>query len=506
MPLSISSFKTQLMKTNLLILILLISAFTNLSAQDGFILKRDSLQSEILSQNRKLDIYLPDGYEDKDTRFPVIYVLDAEGRDQHTVPTARFLFLNNKMPKVIIVGVKNIDRNHDFLPDSTKGTPTGGGADKFIQFFKDELIPYIDKKFKSESYRVLIGHSFGGLFAIHALLNDPGLFNAYIAIDPSVWYKNRLLLKSAEKEFGDAKDWDKSLFVTGREGEGMNEMGINSLDTLLKKSAPEDLSWKIAAYSDEDHGSVTFKSVYDGLRYLFDSGSSLNVFPDRGIVPAGVPFTVYLWNISPEMRYTTDGSEPTAESPKCQTKLDLTGGCQLKIKSLTKKYNTHPTATYIFRQENYLQGLQSVKNLKQGLRYKYYEGAWDSLPDFSKLTPLRKGTTETVTLPLTVKKDSFALQFEGYLHITEKAMYYFWITSDDGSELYLNNQLILENNGLHSADIPKVAILPLGPGYYPISIKYFEKTGEESIAAGMVKGLENPSPQPFAKELLFYKE
>jgi predicted alpha/beta superfamily hydrolase len=494
------------MKTNLIILLLLISAFTSLAAQEGFILKHDSLQSEILSQNRKLDIYLPEGYDEKDARFPVIYVLDADGRDQHTVPTARFLFLNSKMPKVIIVGVKNIDRNHDFLPDSTKGTPTGGGADKFMHFFKDELIPYIDKNFRTESYKVLIGHSFGGLFAIHALLNDPDLFDSYIAIDPSVWYKNLLLLKSAKKEFHETKNWNKSLFVTGREGVGMNEMGITSLDTLLKESAPRELSWKIVAYGDEDHGSVTFKSAYDGLRYLFDAGSSLQVFPDGGIVPAGIPFTVYLWNINSDMTYTTDGSEPTAESPRCQTKIELTGGCYLKIKSITKKYKKNPTATYIFRQENYLQGLQSVKNLKQGLKYKYYEGVWDSLPDFSKLTPLRKGATENINLPLAAKKDSFALQFEGYLHITERAMYYLWITSDDGSEFYLNNQLILENNGLHNADLPKVTVLPLEPGYYPITIRYFEKNGGESIAAGMVKGLENPSPQPFSKELLFYKE
>jgi hypothetical protein len=94
-----------------------------------------------LKQNRKISIFLPDGYDAKDAKFPVLYVLDADGRDQHTVPTARFLSVNNRMPKAIVVGVFNIDRNHDFLPDSSQSAATGGGADNFLQIFKMELIP-----------------------------------------------------------------------------------------------------------------------------------------------------------------------------------------------------------------------------------------------------------------------------------------------------------------------------------------------------------------------------
>ena len=93
------------------------------SAQEGYLSKKDSLKSEVLKQNRKFSIFLPEGYEKGNSRFPVIYVLDADGRDQHIVPTARFLFLNNKMPKAIVVGVDNIDRNHDFLPDSSSNGP-----------------------------------------------------------------------------------------------------------------------------------------------------------------------------------------------------------------------------------------------------------------------------------------------------------------------------------------------------------------------------------------------
>jgi predicted alpha/beta superfamily hydrolase len=186
------------MKTKIILLALLLCFTLKVSSQDGYTVKKDSLQSDVLKQNRKISIFLPEGYEAKDAKFPVLYILDADGRDQHIVPTARFLFVNNKMPKAIVVGVFNIDRNHDFLPDSSQAATTGGGADNFVQFFRKELIPYINKNFKTEPFNVLIGHSYGGVFVMQALLNDPDLFDAYIAIDPSFWYKKEMQVKSAQ--------------------------------------------------------------------------------------------------------------------------------------------------------------------------------------------------------------------------------------------------------------------------------------------------------------------
>ena len=119
------------MKTKLLFVTTLFCISLKGLSQDGYTVIKDSIQSDILKQNRKISIFLPEGYEAKDAKFPVLYVLDADGRDQHTVPTARFLSANNKMPKAIVVGVFNIDRNHDFLPDSSQAASTGGGADNF---------------------------------------------------------------------------------------------------------------------------------------------------------------------------------------------------------------------------------------------------------------------------------------------------------------------------------------------------------------------------------------
>jgi predicted alpha/beta superfamily hydrolase len=494
------------MKTRLSILTAFSFVFVSISAQDGYTVKHDSIQSDILKQNRKFSIFLPEGYDAGDVRFPVIYVLDADGRDQHTVPTARFLFLNNRMPKAIVVGVFNLDRNHDFLPDSSRSTPSGGGANNFIGFFKKELIPYIDKNFKAEPFKILVGHSFGGVFAMHALLTEPDLFDAYIAIDPSFWYKDKMLVKSAQNEFLKAKNWNKSLYITGREGGGMKDMGITPMEKLLKSSAPKGLTWKIVAYPDEDHGSITFKSVYDGFRFIFDAGGNFMVYPLAGILPDGISTYALIENKNPNLRYTTDGTEPTINSPLCTDKINITKPCTLKVRSVSTKYNNLPTVTRVFAKGDFMTGQQSIENLKPGLKYSYYEGVWDSVPDFSMLKPIKTGTTDNLDLNFTLKKDSFAVRFEGYLHITKKDLYNIWVISDDGSKVYFNNQLLLNNDGLHAAGRPVVKLIPLNPGYYPIMIEYFERTGSESIALGSVTGTKKPAPVPFPKEMLFYKE
>jgi predicted alpha/beta superfamily hydrolase len=494
------------MKLRIIFLSIFLVIAAKATSQDGYTVKKDSVQSDILIQKRMISVFLPEGYDAKDSKFPVIYVLDADGRDQHTVPTARFLFLNNKMPKAIIVGVFNIDRNHDFLPDSSESAKTGGGADNFLQFFKQELIPHINKNFKTEGFNVLIGHSYGGVFAMHVLLNDPDLFDAYIAIDPSFWYKRQMQVISAQAEFQKAKNWNKPIYISGREGEGMDGMGITAMEKVLKTSSPAALKWKITAYPNEDHGSVTFKSVYDGLRYIFDSGGSFSVFPQVATLPEGASTFAFIQNITPNLRYTLDGTEPTLESLVCTEKIEITKPCTLTVKSLGGNYRSTPSVKRIFASGDYLKGQKIMKNLKQGLKYSYYEGVWDSVPDLSKLTPKKTGITNSLNLDFAVKKDSFAVRFEGYIQITKKDLYDLWITSDDGAKVYLNNVLQLDNDGLHSADMPVVSMLPLNPGYYPFRIDYFEKNGGEGITLGYLKIGEKIEPVTFGKEMLFYKE
>src|SRR6185369_6618719 len=76
--------------------------------------------------------------------------------------------------------------------------PSAGGADNFLKFFETELIPQIEKQYRVQPYRIFAGHSFGGLFAIHALITKPKLFNSYVAVSPSLQWENFEALKRAE--------------------------------------------------------------------------------------------------------------------------------------------------------------------------------------------------------------------------------------------------------------------------------------------------------------------
>ena len=121
-------------------------------------------------------------------RYPVLYLLDAQTHFHYSSGIADFLAKDDRMPNMLLVGIVSGDmarRTHDLTPPSTAETdnrfsPGNGGADAFLSFIADELIPFIDKTYRTRPYRLLIGHSFGGLFGVYALITKPTLFNAYI--------------------------------------------------------------------------------------------------------------------------------------------------------------------------------------------------------------------------------------------------------------------------------------------------------------------------------------
>ena len=103
---------------------------------------------------------------------------------------------NLQIPELIVVGVPNTDRTRDLTPTRNASRPTGGsdpslrgsgGGDAFLAFLRDELIPTVDAAYRTTDYRILVGHSFGGLMSLHAFLSEPALFQAHLAIDPSVF-------------------------------------------------------------------------------------------------------------------------------------------------------------------------------------------------------------------------------------------------------------------------------------------------------------------------------
>jgi hypothetical protein len=252
---------------------------------------RVAIKSEVLGEDRVILVRTPPGYERDGRRYPVLYLTDGDAHLGHTASTIEFLSRNGRMPEMIVVAITNTDRTRDLTPtnasmwrpDGTEAKmPTSGGADKFLKFIETELIPKVEKDYRTQPYRVFAGHSFGGLFAIHALLTRPEAFNAYIAVSPSMHWDNQLLSRKAEEFFRDRKELDRTLYFTlANEGGAMRE-GFDRFKGILGKSKPKGFEWGAMLMEDEDHGSVVMRSHYQGFRKVFDGWQATEAIAEGG--------------------------------------------------------------------------------------------------------------------------------------------------------------------------------------------------------------------------------
>jgi len=229
------------------------------------------INSQILNEERTILVRVPANYRDPSTRFPAIYMLDA-----HAPQNAMMVGLVEQQawggvtPEMIVVGIQNTERTRDLTPTKEGRATVGGGLDRFLEFIEKEVIPLVEKNYRTQPYRVFAGHSYGGLAVVYSMLTRPRIFDAYIAASPTLHYDNDLVIKRAEEAFKQNKEWDKTLFASiGDEPEYVK--GFNAFQTLLKKSDLKKLKYDFQVYKDENHGSTVLRSYYAGLRKVFDS-------------------------------------------------------------------------------------------------------------------------------------------------------------------------------------------------------------------------------------------
>lgn len=232
------------------------------------------LESSVLKETRPYLIGLPDGYGESEQSYPVLYVLDGDGHFHHTTGTAKFLARSGRIPPMIIVAIPNTtDRTRDLTPPIIKtdksNWPTAGGADNMLRFISDELMPHIEKNYRTSPYKVLIGHSFGGLFAVHAMVHRPELFDGLLAISPSLWWDEQQLVAQADKFFEENPEYEANLYMTMANEGGSMLGGAWKLSAVMEEKAPNDLTWEFRLMDEEDHGSIPHRSTYYGLETIF---------------------------------------------------------------------------------------------------------------------------------------------------------------------------------------------------------------------------------------------
>ena len=263
-----------------------------LAAQPGqpvVIGQRLEIFSEILDETRPLIVGTPQRYEAGEERYPVLYLLDGDAHFHHTTGTADYLARHGRMPEVIIVAIPNTDRTRDLTPPSADESaeedfPTHGGADTFLRFISEELMPWVDRRYRTRQHSTLVGHSFGGLFAIHALVTRPEVFDAYIAISPSLQWDDQRLVMQAGTVFENTRELTADLYMTvGNEGRALLG-GVRKLAGVLDEHAPRGFRWAFRLMEDESHGSVPLRSTRQGLEAVFGGWNLHDFLPvfDRG--------------------------------------------------------------------------------------------------------------------------------------------------------------------------------------------------------------------------------
>ena len=260
--------KTVLVTLIFTIIISFLSVSVSAQSEDIILGKKKIIKSQVLNEEREIMVYTPPGYKNPATQFPVLYLLDGKAHFLHASGVSEFLSKNGLIPQMVVVAINNIDRSRDFSPTATKEIKTSGGAEKFLQFLEEELLPYIEKNYHVSPYRTIMGHSFGGTFVAYALLTKPGLFNATIAISPYLQYDDNYVVKLAAANL--KPDYGKSLSFYMTIGDEPGYISaLEEFAELMETKTGKTMNFKYTVMNSENHNTIPHISMLNGLTYLF---------------------------------------------------------------------------------------------------------------------------------------------------------------------------------------------------------------------------------------------
>ncbi|MBZ0178472.1 MAG: hypothetical protein K8F36_04195 [Melioribacteraceae bacterium] len=272
------------MNKNIIAVLLLLIGINQVKSQDvGQIVigTKHSLRSNILNEDREYWISLPDSYNDKESsyqRYPVLIVLDGNLHFKSIAGIVNYMssdvYKSWKIPEMIVVAIQNVDRRRDYTPDkiiTVRENNTGGG-DSFLSFLEDELLPELDQKFRTASYRILFGHSLGGLLAIHTYMKEKTLFNSFIAVDPSfgTWDSETM---DKKLDFLTEQSFERFIYIAtanwGKRNIRNRDRHVRLYEALNSKCKGA-LPAKLEYFDNEDHSSVPIIAFHNGISAIFE--------------------------------------------------------------------------------------------------------------------------------------------------------------------------------------------------------------------------------------------
>lgn len=272
------------MSKKIIIVLFLLIGVNQVKSQDvGQIVigTKHIFHSNILNEDREYWVSLPETYSKEESsykKYPLLIVLDGNIHFKTISGMVNYmssdLYRSWKIPEMIVVGIQNVDRRRDYTPDKifTVRENNSGGGESFLSFLNDELIPEMDRKYRTDPYRILFGHSLGGLLATHAYMKEETPFNAFIAVDPSfgTWDEETM---DKKLDTVTIRSFERFIYMAtanwGKRNFRNRDRHIRLYEALNSKCEGE-FPAKLEYFENENHGSVPPIAFYNGISTIFE--------------------------------------------------------------------------------------------------------------------------------------------------------------------------------------------------------------------------------------------
>ena len=236
-----------------------------------------ALPSRIYDAPREINVWLPPGYEESGQTYPVLYLLDGGVVFQdfhHISGLAQLGTVNGSTRDIIVVGVARLDRRKELAlptqdPELIARYPTQGQSARFRQFLHDEVQPWVVANFRTDGNDTVMGESLAGLFVVETFLKEPQMFNAYVAVSPSLWWDGGRLARQSGAHLRDHSNDPRTLILTiGDEG-GEMQTAMDQLVANLRDFAMPGVTWTYTPRPDDSHATIYHGAAMEAFRTLY---------------------------------------------------------------------------------------------------------------------------------------------------------------------------------------------------------------------------------------------
>lgn len=241
------------------------------------------IHSEIIGADKEYWVHLPVNYNQSNNKYPVLYITDGDEHFELASGATEFMSSQYMVPEFIVVSIFHKDRNHDLTPThctednngfKSNAVKVSGGGEKLLQFIEKELIKKIESDYRTAPYRILAGHSLGGLFTVYAYLNRNDLFNAFIAMDPALYWDDHLCERMLKESTYQSQSLKSKLYISSAhnappEKPDKSPMRLSQDSFFKELKAKRITNTKHDYFEDQNHLTVPYNSLFSGLSYIF---------------------------------------------------------------------------------------------------------------------------------------------------------------------------------------------------------------------------------------------